>query len=74
MSPDPWSDDAVAHVCEEREGRIYHIEFLGREHTHNWLVEDKVRLSTQHTHISWPCSIIEGKSRLLQVLSLSFSV
>ena len=45
VSPDPWSDGVAAHVCEEREGRIYHIEFLGREHTHNWLVEDNVRLS-----------------------------
>lgn len=42
VSPDPWNDGAEAHVCEEKEGRIYHIEFLGRGHTHSWLVEDKV--------------------------------
>ena len=43
MSPDPWSeDDSMAHVCEEREGCIYHIEFLGKQHTHNWIIEEKV--------------------------------
>ena len=45
MSPDPWNEgeEGTAHVCEEREGRIYHVEFLGKDHTHNWIVEDKVR-------------------------------
>ena len=40
VSPDPWSDGQ--YVNEEREGRIYHVEFLGKYHTHNWIVEDKV--------------------------------
>lgn len=40
VSPDPWSEGQS--VCEEREGRIYHIEFFGKHHTHNWIVEDKV--------------------------------
>ena len=41
VSPDPWSDDS-GFLCEEREGCIYHVEFLGKEHTHLWVVEDKV--------------------------------
>ena len=47
VSPDPWNEgeEGTAHVCEEREGRIYHVEFLGKDHTHNWIVEDKVRES-----------------------------
>ena len=34
--------DSSGYVCEEKEGRIYHVEFLGKGHTHNWIVEDKV--------------------------------
>ena len=47
VSPDPWNEgeEGTAHVCEEREGTIYHVEFLGKDHTHNWIVEDKVRES-----------------------------
>ena len=44
VSPDPWSDGQS--VVEEREGRIYHVEFLGKDHTHNWSVEDKVSNSS----------------------------
>ena len=44
MSPDPWSDGQS--VVEEREGRIYHVEFLGKDHTHNWIVEDKASNSS----------------------------
>ena len=51
VTPDPWSGDAC-HVCEEREGRIYHVEFMGREHTHNWLVEDKVCVARSLIHIT----------------------
>ena len=40
VSPDPLSEDD--YVCEEREGCIYHIEFLGKQHTHNWIIEEKV--------------------------------
>ena len=42
VSPDPWSSGGEC-VCEEREGRIYHIEFLGKPRSHLWLPEDLVK-------------------------------
>ena len=53
VTPDPWSEGAVSHMCEEREGCIYHVEFLGRDHTHSWLVEDKVLPPHTHKQSQW---------------------
>ncbi len=41
VTPDPWS--ANDYLVEEREGCIYHVEFLGRVRTHLWLPEEMVR-------------------------------
>ncbi len=41
LTPDPWC--SMDHVTREREGCLYHVEFLGRRHSHAWIVEEKVR-------------------------------
>lgn len=43
VSPDPWSNNTF--VSDERDagGVIYHVEFMGRPHTHSWLPEETVR-------------------------------
>lgn len=42
MSPDPWSSGGCEYICEEREGCIYHVEFLGKPRTHIWIPEEQV--------------------------------
>ncbi len=51
MSPDPWSED-MDHVIQEREGCIYHVEFLGRSRSHIWIQEEKVPYSGYNFKLS----------------------
>ena len=54
VTPDPWSVNEF--FAEEREGCIYHVEFLGRARTHLWLPEEMVR-NAMALLIKWDVSM-----------------